>query len=92
MAALACFTPSVKHWNRTVVSFFHVNAVIYHQLIIVPGLVVVNLKLNIEFKVSGKNNSKKMGEQQARHGEEATKNLVGVLYHHQDYYTHLSQT
>jgi hypothetical protein len=27
MAALACFTPSVKHWNRTVVSFFHVNAV-----------------------------------------------------------------
>jgi hypothetical protein len=32
-----------------------------------------------------------MGERQARHGEEATKNLVGELYHHQDY-THLSQT
>jgi hypothetical protein len=51
MATLACFTPSAKHWNRTVVSFFHVNVVIYHQLIIVPGLVVVGLKLNLEFKV-----------------------------------------
>ena len=47
MVVLARFTPSVKRWNRAVVYVIHVNAMIYHQLIIVPGLVTASHNTSI---------------------------------------------